>query len=70
MKSPEEVLFGSGCQTVNLSRMAPAVGCGATTLKDWKAGRFPESFRVLANICMIRDLSDAEIGALIRSFRR
>lgn len=70
MNSPSNILFGSGCQSVNINKMAPAVGAGASTLKDWKAGKFPEAFRILARICRIRNMTDAEIGALVRSFIR
>lgn len=69
MQAKEEILFGSGCQTVNIERMAKAVGASPTTLRRWKAGEFPPALKQFAAICRIRRLSDEEIGRIVRSFR-
>ena len=68
MRPPEKMLFGEGCQTVNCSEMAKAVGCGSQTLRDWKQGRFPPQLRVFARICNIRGLTNEQIGEIVRKF--
>lgn len=70
MKSPEKILFGEGCQSVNLNQMAPVVGCSEAALRKWKSGVFPKAFIVLARICNIRNMTNEQIGALVRSFAK
>lgn len=64
--TPQAMLFGEGCQTVNLEKMASAVGSSPATLSRWHRGEYPASLRVFANICKIRRLTDEQIGQVIR----
>ena len=68
-KSREVVLFGEGCQKVNLSEMAKAVGSNNETLRKWRAGEFPKALTVFARICDIRGLEPQQIGEIIQTFK-
>lgn len=67
--TPQEMLFGSGCQAVNCEKLAPIIRAAPTTLRRWRDGNFPEAFYQLAAICRIRELKDEDIGKLVRQFK-
>lgn len=69
MRTPQAILFGEGCQTVNCEKMAKAVGCDPTTLRRWRKGNFPEAWRQLARICQIRELTNEQIGQIVRQWK-
>ena len=66
--TPEVILFGEGCQTVNCRAMAETVGSAPETLRQWKKGQWPKVFRYFAIICRIRGLTDEQIGQVVRKF--
>lgn len=66
MRAAKEILFGSGCQTVNCEKMAEAVGVAPTTLRRWRKGEFPPALIQFARICKVRQLTDEEIGKVVR----
>ena len=69
-RTAESVLLGDDSPTgVNLTRLAPAVGCSPAALCRWRKTGFPESVRVFARICRARGLTDEQIGQIVRSVR-
>ena len=68
-KDRKVLLFGEGCQKVNLSEMAKAVGTNGETLRQWRGGKFPKALTVFARICDIRGLEAQQIGEIIQTFK-
>lgn len=69
MKTPEKMLFGEGCQTVNCEKMAKTIGAAPTTLKRWRQGQFSPALIQFASICRIRELTNEQIGQIVRQIR-
>lgn len=61
------LLFGSGFERVSTNKLAELVGCAPSTLREWRAGRFPAALRIFARICRIRRLTDEQIVAIVRA---
>lgn len=67
MRAPTDTLFGTGFERVNTNQMAKLVGCAPSTLREWRAGRFPAALRIFARICRIRRLTPEQIVAIVRA---
>ena len=67
MRAPTDTLFGTGFERVNTNQMAKLVGCAPSTLREWRAGKFPTALRVFARICRIRGLTPEQIVAIVRA---
>lgn len=60
------LLFGSELERISTNKLAELVGCAPSTLREWRAGKFPMSLRVFARICRIRRLTPDQIAAIVK----
>ena len=72
MKGKTDVMFGhkGSCENplVNTNMMAKQVGCAPSTLREWRAGKFPTSLKIFANICKFRGLKPEQVADLVKQF--
>lgn len=68
MRGKTDIMFGSGHERVNTNKMAELVGCAPSTLREWRAGRFPPALRIFARICKTRRLTPDQVAELVKSF--
>ena len=61
-----KLLFGGDLDRVSTNKLAELVGCAPSTLREWRAGKFPMSLRVFARICRIRRLTPDQIAAIVK----
>ena len=68
MRAPTDTLFGTGFERVNTNQMAKLVGCAPSTLREWRAGKFPPALRTFARICKFRGLRPDQVADLVKQF--
>ena len=61
-----KLLFGGDLDRVSTNKLAELVGGAPSTLREWRAGKFPMSLRVFARICRIRRLTPDQIAAIVK----
>lgn len=65
--APTTILFGSGCNRPVYSNIAKACGVAPATITRWKANPKLIPLGNLQTLCRVRELTDEEIIAIVRS---
>ena len=72
MREKTDIMFGhkgsASDPLVNTNMMAELVGCAPSTLREWRAGKFPPALRTFARICKFRGLKPEQIADLVKQF--
>ena len=72
-RQPNEIMFGTADSPKRVrcnEDLAARVGCAPSTLRKWRAGDFPETFRMLSRFCRITKMSNEDILETIRNFEK